>query len=151
MIPVVFTYIVSPFPMLFESKLVILQYCLIQLAISYCYGKSAFGTVLMFALIPICAAILCTLLAELPALNIERILLGRSAASKLERRMLNGGNRSASATGNGGCLCAAEEQLTAANAMGPEEILVSHGVTANGNGDMKGSKKRTSETEAFQG
>ncbi|KAI1727860.1 acyltransferase family domain-containing protein [Ditylenchus destructor] len=59
MIPVVFTYILAPFPMYFTTKWHILAHCVIQLAISYCFG------------------ILCTFVAELPALNIERILLSR--------------------------------------------------------------------------
>uniref|UniRef100_A0A183BMS4 Acyl_transf_3 domain-containing protein n=1 Tax=Globodera pallida TaxID=36090 RepID=A0A183BMS4_GLOPA len=57
MIPVVFTYMISPFPIHYKSKFYVLIHCVIQLAISYGFGM------------------ICTLLAELPALNIERILL----------------------------------------------------------------------------
>jgi len=57
MIPVVFTYVISPFPIYYTSKLYILQHCVVQLALSYCFGM------------------ICTMLAELPALNIERIML----------------------------------------------------------------------------
>ncbi|KAF7635172.1 Acyl_transf_3 domain-containing protein [Meloidogyne graminicola] len=63
MIPVVFTYVVSPFPMHFDSKAQILGHCFVQLIIAYAYG------------------VLCSLLAELPALNIERIFLGNSLSS----------------------------------------------------------------------
>jgi hypothetical protein len=38
MIPVVFTYVVSPFPMHFDSKAQILGHCVIQLIIAYAYG-----------------------------------------------------------------------------------------------------------------
>uniref|UniRef100_A0A915DY07 Acyltransferase 3 domain-containing protein n=1 Tax=Ditylenchus dipsaci TaxID=166011 RepID=A0A915DY07_9BILA len=61
MVPVVFTYILAPFPMYFRTKWTMLGHCVIQLAISYCFGM------------------LCTMLAELPALNIERILLSRAS------------------------------------------------------------------------
>lgn len=60
MIPVVFTYLLAPFPMQFTSKWRIFGHCTIQLAISYCFG------------------VLCTMIAEMPALNIERILLNKS-------------------------------------------------------------------------
>lgn len=60
MIPVVFTYLLAPFPMIFKWKLRMFAHCVIQLAISYFFG------------------VICTMVAELPALNIERILLTRN-------------------------------------------------------------------------
>ncbi|VDM53938.1 unnamed protein product [Angiostrongylus costaricensis] len=57
MIPVVFTYLLIPFPMWFESMLPLFVHCFLQLLISYFL------------------AIVCTLVAEYPALNIESILL----------------------------------------------------------------------------
>jgi hypothetical protein len=142
MVPVVFTYVISPFPMHFISKWQILGHCLIQLAISYCYGLWLItnyfdlGINLLFPFL----AILCTLLAELPALNIERIFLSRPTKSGAERRILNA-NGTTTATGqqqmNGmimgmgggaaegkrgnGCLCAAEQQLTTTMPMDEEE------------------------------
>jgi len=38
MIPVVFTYVVSPFPMHFDSKAEIFGHCCVQLVIAYAYG-----------------------------------------------------------------------------------------------------------------
>ncbi|KAL3097359.1 hypothetical protein niasHS_003807 [Heterodera schachtii] len=69
MIPVVFTYMISPFPIHYNSKLFVLAHCVVQLAISYGFGM------------------ICTLLAELPALNIERIFL-----SHPKRKNPGGGN-----------------------------------------------------------
>nr|CAD2182807.1 unnamed protein product [Meloidogyne enterolobii] len=83
MIPVVFTYVVSPFPMHFDSKAEIFGHCLVQLVIAYAYG------------------VLCNLLAELPALNIERIFLGTSSTgvnktskttTNLQKSIKNGNN-----------------------------------------------------------
>lgn len=59
MIPVVFTYIVDDFPIVYTSKLYILRHCAVALLISYLFGTW------------------CTMLAELPALNIERIFLNQ--------------------------------------------------------------------------
>jgi peptidoglycan/LPS O-acetylase OafA/YrhL len=66
MIPVVFTYILAPFPMYFRTKWYMLFHCVIQLTISYFFGM------------------LCTMVAELPALNIERVLLMRDRKSALK-------------------------------------------------------------------
>uniref|UniRef100_A0A914N1Z9 Acyltransferase 3 domain-containing protein n=1 Tax=Meloidogyne incognita TaxID=6306 RepID=A0A914N1Z9_MELIC len=82
MIPVVFTYVVSPFPMHFDSKAEIFGHCCVQLVIAYAYG------------------VLCNLLAELPALNIERIFLGTSSTgvnktsktTNLQKSIKNGNN-----------------------------------------------------------
>uniref|UniRef100_A0A1I7XPC4 DDE_3 domain-containing protein n=1 Tax=Heterorhabditis bacteriophora TaxID=37862 RepID=A0A1I7XPC4_HETBA len=57
MIPVVLTYFLVPFPIWYNSKLPIFAHCFVQLLISYFF------------------AIICTMVAEYPALNIERILL----------------------------------------------------------------------------
>ncbi|VDN32753.1 unnamed protein product [Cylicostephanus goldi] len=57
MIPVVFTYLLVPFPIWYESKLPLFAHCVVQLAISYVF------------------AMICTLVAEYPAHNIEAILL----------------------------------------------------------------------------
>ncbi|GMS82974.1 hypothetical protein PENTCL1PPCAC_5149 [Pristionchus entomophagus] len=57
MIPVVLTYLLTSFPMWYTTKLTIFAHCLVQLTISYFF------------------AMLCLLIAEYPALNIERILL----------------------------------------------------------------------------
>uniref|UniRef100_A0AC34EZC4 Acyltransferase 3 domain-containing protein n=1 Tax=Panagrolaimus sp. ES5 TaxID=591445 RepID=A0AC34EZC4_9BILA len=60
MIPVVFTYLLAPFPIIFGTKWRMIAHCGIQLTISYFFG------------------IICTMVAELPALNIERIFLTRN-------------------------------------------------------------------------
>uniref|UniRef100_A0A914YY56 Acyltransferase 3 domain-containing protein n=1 Tax=Panagrolaimus superbus TaxID=310955 RepID=A0A914YY56_9BILA len=60
MIPVVFTYLLAPFPIIFGTKWRMIAHCGIQLAISYFFGT------------------ICTMVAELPALNIERIFLTRN-------------------------------------------------------------------------
>ncbi|CAJ0606680.1 unnamed protein product [Cylicocyclus nassatus] len=57
LIPVVYTYILVPFPIWYESKLPLFAHCVVQLAISYVF------------------AMICTLLVEYPAHNIEGILL----------------------------------------------------------------------------
>ncbi|TMS34744.1 hypothetical protein L596_002274 [Steinernema carpocapsae] len=57
MIPVVFTYLLAPFPMWFGQKWRIGIHCLIQLCIAYFFG------------------VICTFVAELPAQNIEAIFL----------------------------------------------------------------------------
>ncbi|KHJ75377.1 hypothetical protein OESDEN_25007 [Oesophagostomum dentatum] len=57
MIPVVLTYLLVPFPIWFDSQIPIFVHCLAQLALSYVF------------------AIICTLVAEYPAHNIEAILL----------------------------------------------------------------------------
>ena len=66
MIPVVFTYLLAPFPIIFTTKWKMVLHCAIQLAISYFFG------------------IICTMVAELPALNIERILLTRKPQAALK-------------------------------------------------------------------
>uniref|UniRef100_A0AC35TZB4 Acyl_transf_3 domain-containing protein n=1 Tax=Rhabditophanes sp. KR3021 TaxID=114890 RepID=A0AC35TZB4_9BILA len=66
MIPVVFTYILVPFPIYFESKLFILKHCFIQLCIAYFFGT------------------ICAMVAEIPALNIERVFLMRETKSTLK-------------------------------------------------------------------
>ncbi|KAF8360362.1 oac-46, partial [Pristionchus pacificus] len=57
MIPVVLTYLLTSFPMWYTTKMTIFAHCLVQLFISYLF------------------AMLCVLVAEYPALNIERLLL----------------------------------------------------------------------------
>ncbi|KAJ1374260.1 hypothetical protein KIN20_036912 [Parelaphostrongylus tenuis] len=57
MIPVVLTYLLVPFPMWFDSMLPIFVHCFFQLLISYFL------------------AIICALVSEYPALNIESVLL----------------------------------------------------------------------------
>nr|CDJ92267.1 Acyltransferase 3 domain containing protein [Haemonchus contortus] len=57
MIPVVLTYLLVPFPIIFENQWAIFIHCSIQLLISYIF------------------ALICTLVAEYPAHNIESILL----------------------------------------------------------------------------
>uniref|UniRef100_A0AC34RBQ3 Acyltransferase 3 domain-containing protein n=1 Tax=Panagrolaimus sp. JU765 TaxID=591449 RepID=A0AC34RBQ3_9BILA len=66
MIPVVFTYLLAPFPMIFSTKWRMILHCFLQLCISYFFG------------------IICTMVAELPALNIERILLTRKPQATLK-------------------------------------------------------------------
>lgn len=56
MVMVVLTYLLEPFPMVFVTKWTIFAHCLAQLALSYFFGT------------------MCALLAELPALNLERII-----------------------------------------------------------------------------
>lgn len=56
MVLVVFTYLLVPFPIVYTTKWQIFGHCLIQLVLSYFFG------------------IICALLAELPALNLERII-----------------------------------------------------------------------------
>ncbi|WKX96420.1 hypothetical protein Q1695_012677 [Nippostrongylus brasiliensis] len=57
MIPVVLTYLLVPFPIWYDSQLPIFVHCFFQLLISYVF------------------ALICTLVAEYPAHNIEAILL----------------------------------------------------------------------------
>ncbi|PAV87480.1 hypothetical protein WR25_18616 [Diploscapter pachys] len=57
MIPVVFTYLLVPFPIWFDSQIPIFIHCVVQLLLTYVF------------------AIICTLSVEYPALNIERMLL----------------------------------------------------------------------------
>ncbi|KAK5978862.1 Nose resistant to fluoxetine protein 6 [Trichostrongylus colubriformis] len=57
MIPVVFTYLLMPFPIIYDSHWPLLLHCAAQLLISYFF------------------ATICTLVAEYPAHNIEAILL----------------------------------------------------------------------------
>ncbi|CAD5213208.1 unnamed protein product [Bursaphelenchus okinawaensis] len=66
MIPVVFTYLVVPFPLHYTAKWRYFIHCFVQLCISYVFGTQ------------------CTLMAELPVLNIERILLTRDRKSTLK-------------------------------------------------------------------
>lgn len=56
MVLVVFTYLLVPFPIIYTTKWPIFGHCLVQLILSYLFG------------------IICALLAELPALNLERII-----------------------------------------------------------------------------
>lgn len=56
MVLVVFTYLLVPFPMVYTTKWPIFGHCIVQLTLSYFFG------------------IICALLAELPALNLERII-----------------------------------------------------------------------------
>ncbi|PIO52384.1 hypothetical protein TELCIR_26310, partial [Teladorsagia circumcincta] len=57
MIPVVLTYLLVPFPIVFDTQWPIFAHCVVQLAISYGF------------------ALVCTLVAEYPAHNIEAIML----------------------------------------------------------------------------
>ncbi|KAI6213891.1 Acyltransferase 3 domain-containing protein [Aphelenchoides besseyi] len=66
MIPVVFTYLIQPFPLVYTTKLTLFAHCLVQLGLSYLFG------------------VLCAFLAEMPALNIERVLLTRQPKSALK-------------------------------------------------------------------
>uniref|UniRef100_A0AAF5Q6L7 Acyltransferase n=2 Tax=Wuchereria bancrofti TaxID=6293 RepID=A0AAF5Q6L7_WUCBA len=56
MVLVVFTYLLVPFPIVYTTKWPIFGHCVVQLTLSYFFG------------------IICALLAELPALNLERII-----------------------------------------------------------------------------
>uniref|UniRef100_F1KU81 Nose resistant to fluoxetine protein 6 n=1 Tax=Ascaris suum TaxID=6253 RepID=F1KU81_ASCSU len=61
---VVYVYLLVPFPLTFTTKWTVFAYCLVQLVLSFLFAMS------------------CTLLAELPAINVERILFAdRSAVS----------------------------------------------------------------------
>lgn len=53
---VVFTYLLAPFPITYTNKWPIFGHCIAQLLLSYFFGT------------------LCALIAELPALNLERIV-----------------------------------------------------------------------------
>jgi len=61
MLPVVFTYLLDTFPMVYRSLWPLFGHVLAQLVMSYFFG------------------LICALFAELPALNIERILLREKA------------------------------------------------------------------------
>uniref|UniRef100_A0A915PPK9 Acyltransferase 3 domain-containing protein n=1 Tax=Setaria digitata TaxID=48799 RepID=A0A915PPK9_9BILA len=56
MVLVVLTYLLAPFPIVYTTKWPIFAHCFVQLILSYLFG------------------IICALLAELPALNLERII-----------------------------------------------------------------------------
>ncbi|VDK69671.1 unnamed protein product [Litomosoides sigmodontis] len=60
MVLVVFTYLLVPFPIVYTTKWQIFGHCVVQLVLSYFFG------------------IICALLAELPALNLERIIFQNS-------------------------------------------------------------------------
>ena len=78
MIPVVFTYIVDDFPIVYTSKLYILRHCAVALLISYLFGSFiVFIECGFFRIISTHSGTWCTMLAELPALNIERIFLNQ--------------------------------------------------------------------------
>uniref|UniRef100_A0A0K0EH57 Acyl_transf_3 domain-containing protein n=1 Tax=Strongyloides stercoralis TaxID=6248 RepID=A0A0K0EH57_STRER len=66
MIPVVFTYMLVSFPIVFTTKWFVLKHCFYQLCIAYFFGM------------------ICTMVAELPALNIERVLLTRERKGTLK-------------------------------------------------------------------
>jgi len=68
MIPVVLTYLMVPFPIQYTGQLAIFVHCLIQLIVSYVFG------------------VICALVAELPALNIERILLAPGNRATVSRK-----------------------------------------------------------------
>ncbi|VDN05382.1 unnamed protein product [Thelazia callipaeda] len=57
MVLVVFTYLLVPFPIVYTTKWPIFAHCIAQLTLSYVFG------------------IICAMLAELPALNLEKIIL----------------------------------------------------------------------------
>lgn len=51
MIPVVFTYLIQPFPMIYTTKWTLFVHCLVQLGISYAFGKNfTYFFVLIFLL-----------------------------------------------------------------------------------------------------
>ncbi|KAI6198377.1 Nose resistant to fluoxetine protein 6 [Aphelenchoides fujianensis] len=66
MIPVVFTYLIQQFPLVYTTKWTLFVHCLVQLGISYLFG------------------FMCTMMAEMPALNIERLLLTRKPKSAMK-------------------------------------------------------------------
>lgn len=51
MIPVVFTYLLAPFPMQFTSKWQIFGHCAVQLGISYCFGINLIICITKFLLL----------------------------------------------------------------------------------------------------
>ena len=57
MIPVVLTYLIGDFPIWWTNQLYVLVHCFVQLVLSYGFG------------------FICAMIAELPALNIERLLV----------------------------------------------------------------------------
>lgn len=70
MVLVVFTYLLVPFPIIYTTKWPIFGHCIVQLMLSYFFG------------------LICALLAELPALNLEKIIFhdgGKNAAVKLAK------------------------------------------------------------------
>ncbi|VDD89281.1 unnamed protein product [Enterobius vermicularis] len=66
MIPVVFTYLLVPFPIIYTSKWPIFLHCLAQLVLSYFFG------------------IMCAMISELPALNLERIVFSTDRKAALQ-------------------------------------------------------------------
>jgi hypothetical protein len=62
MIAIGFTYLIEPFPMTYHSKLKIFWHCFVQLIVAYAMGARV------------------ALVAELPALHIEKLLLNRKEA-----------------------------------------------------------------------
>ncbi|CAI5442969.1 unnamed protein product [Caenorhabditis angaria] len=64
MIPVVLTYMLIPFPIYYNSQFPLFVHCFIQLIITYVF------------------AIICSMVSELPALNIERLLLSSPPTKK---------------------------------------------------------------------
>lgn len=56
MVLVVFTYLIVPFPIIYDGKLTVFLHCFVQLAMSYFFG------------------IIAALIAELPALNLEKLV-----------------------------------------------------------------------------
>uniref|UniRef100_A0A0N5AHJ5 Acyl_transf_3 domain-containing protein n=1 Tax=Syphacia muris TaxID=451379 RepID=A0A0N5AHJ5_9BILA len=66
MVMVVFTYLLVPFPIIYTSKWPIFLHCFVQLLLSYVLGIS------------------CSMLSELPALNLERIVFGRDSKTTLK-------------------------------------------------------------------
>ncbi|KAF1765663.1 hypothetical protein GCK72_005616 [Caenorhabditis remanei] len=66
MIPVVLTYMLVPFPIYFNTQIPLFIHCFVQLVITYFF------------------AIICTMVSELPALNIERLLLATPQKTTLK-------------------------------------------------------------------
>ncbi|KAL7073057.1 hypothetical protein ACQ4LE_008160 [Meloidogyne hapla] len=140
MIPVVFTYVVSPFPMHFTSKAQIFGHCCVQLIIAYAYG------------------VLCSLLAELPALNIERIFLANSTAAiktskttNLQKSIKNGNTINNSLNGNIQCCTDIEEKRsisTTTTAAAPSPIVSAIVNTEEGTATLKIPTKAVPTTSA---
>ncbi|KAI6236118.1 Acyltransferase 3 domain-containing protein [Aphelenchoides besseyi] len=66
MVPITFTFLLEDFPIVYTSKWPILLHCLVQLIISYVMGART------------------ALVAELPAMNIERVLLSNDPPPKFK-------------------------------------------------------------------
>lgn len=66
MIPVVLTYMLVPFPIYFNSQIPLFIHCFVQLLITYVF------------------AVICSMVSELPALNIERLLLSAPPKTTLK-------------------------------------------------------------------